>query len=328
MMVLALLVERSKGSHSLWAEYISLLPEIFTVPASFTTEEASCLPTWHQMHRTHTQNLWHSYLSALEYVAGITNLFPQGLPTRQEVEWASTAVQTRSVQMSEPFRAGLIPWLCLPNHDSVRGVEMVPVGGPGKSAPVSTTLMHAANLQSRIVPKEIELQLIFAGQDLSAGDEVYLSYGDWSIQDLYLRYGFVPRRPALVSVDELAATGKGSLCSEIHGDHEIRLCLTNADQMLNVDDRSFPGVKLPRLGCRRFQPHKRLKPALEKCAQQVSSQPQAVLQEALQVTIADYEAAIATSKCKRSEGNFPSINRMRRVALLGLHTALHHMQGT
>jgi len=317
MLVLLLLVEKAKGVHSHWATYIAMLPSIdrLTSLAYFKSAEANCLPKWQN-------KMWELFIKmdrgvwrAIQFVARITGLFAE-MPTESEVKWANNIAMTRGFGLEAPWRGGLIPLMDMCNHH-FSGIAAKT--GKVQGTALSETLQGAVNLPSPIdsplIEETRELHVLLAAQDLEEGDEVFNNYGDYSAQDLLVRYGYVPKEPALVTVDALMWARNDGPGSCTHAGWNSQICLVDA----NMTKAGF--------GCTKFHPHKVLQAALATCTGESYTMPlsRKLLREALLSTIISYEEEDA--RCKRlsrgsKQGHFPLVHAMRRTSLAGLRSAL------
>eukprot|EP01094_Clydonella_sp_ATCC50884_P024146 TRINITY_DN597_c0_g1_i2.p1 TRINITY_DN597_c0_g1~~TRINITY_DN597_c0_g1_i2.p1 ORF type:complete len:353 (-),score=61.06 TRINITY_DN597_c0_g1_i2:853-1797(-) len=159
------LEQKYKGAESLWAPYIDVLPESFTIPTVVCSEEmlepvaelqeAKKLLQAKEMEDQLLSGAW-DFLKET-FFPHFQRTYPQEKISLDELRWAYHAIKTRTWSNLQ------IPWVDMFNHAS----------------------------QGSLPSRDKNNFILHADRDYAAGEEVFISYGAKGNRGLWEGYGFM-----------------------------------------------------------------------------------------------------------------------------------------
>jgi len=183
-LALLLVHERAKGDASMWAPYIDLLPSTEEVGQSFTWGEEELALLQGSPVVESTRSFQAKLRAEYETVQQLSSAYPQVLPsdvhTWEAFEWAMSMLFSRGINLREIETLALVPYADLINH-----------------SPYAQTFFMLGS-----IPLSSEKEVVLYGDRAYArNDQVLVSYGQKSNQELLLLYGFVIDRNLFDQVD-------------------------------------------------------------------------------------------------------------------------------
>lgn len=292
----ALLHEKYKGPESLFAEYIAMLPERPGGLLFMSDEELACTPNYMQALNKFQISVFDAVKRGLGAANQVTELMPV-VPSDDEVKWALANIFSRASFSSDPWKLGLYPWVDMANHD-MSGHNVV----DGAKHPVLG----------------IEAEVTVSNTNMLQGDEIFHTYGDVSMQQAFMRYGFVPDHPQLLSLESFGSMDHVDPEDECNMPDQsgAGLCLSNEILYQFKLGEAAPVLQIAGMKCMRGHPAKDLAKHLEMC----SISPEEELQKRVMQDIGIYEALTKKPECQETGGHFDAIKTYNEAVLNTLHT--------
>ncbi|GFR61317.1 SET domain containing 4 [Elysia marginata] len=177
ILTIFLVIESCRGTESPWSPYIETLPDNYSTPLYFSSEEIALL---NSQPRKQAEALKERFSRAKQLITKFieeNTLWPAHCFTEERLRWAWSTVDTRSVYL---------------HTDPHPLIDIDPEESNVALAPFLDLLNHTDSAKmTAYVNKKCDCYEILTGDVFNKYDQVFISYGAHDNSKLLINYGFV-----------------------------------------------------------------------------------------------------------------------------------------